>query len=118
MDALTRAGGGVPYIEISDTGSVLVHRELEHHDPVALHTLHMLAWEPEGKRLLRVAFPYWFVRVKMSETFNLGTLTSALARDWEHLDLRVSEQDLERRGPGIVLDNRLPDGKRLLLWTE
>jgi hypothetical protein len=65
-----------------------------------------------------VAFPFWFVRVKMSATFNLGTLTSALARDWGHLDLRVSVQDLEKRGPGIILDHRLPDGKRLLLWSE
>lgn len=118
MEAMTQAGGGAPYLEISDTGAVLVHRELERPRPVALGTLHLLAWEPDGERLLRMALPFWFIRIKMSGTLNLGTLTTALAGDWEHLDLRVSEQDLEKRGPGIILDHRLSDGKRLLVWSE
>ena len=91
---------------------------MERPKPVALCTLHLLAWEPKGSRLLRMSFPFWFVRIKMSETFNLGTLTSALASDWEHLDLKVTEHDLQKRGPGIVLDHQRPDGARILLWTE
>jgi len=68
--------------------------------------------------MVRVGFPYWFVRMKMTDSLNLGTLTSVLARDWEHLDLSVSERDLERRGPGLVLDQQTERGARIVLWTE
>lgn len=117
-EAIREAGGGPPYIEFAVDGSVGVRRDLESDRPVGLESLNLLAWEPEGGRLLRVRFPYWFVRAKMTDSLNIGTLTTALARDWEHLDLKVSEEDLERRGPGLVLDRTLAGGERLLLWTE
>ena len=117
-ETLAESGGGTPYLEISEAGTVHVHRELESEASVSLRALHLLAWEPGGGRLLRIAFPFWFVRLKMSDALNFGTMASVLAHDWKHLDLRVSEDDLERRGPGLVLDHALPDGARILLWTE
>ena len=48
---------------------------------------------------------------------NLGTLISVLSSDWDNLDLRVSVDDLERRGPGLVLDHQGADGARIVLWT-
>lgn len=117
-EAIAEAGGGPAYVEISADGGVVAHRELEGPEPVSLNLLNVLAWNPEKTKLLRVGFPFWFVRLKMSDTLNLGTFVSVLARDWENLDLRVSERDLERLGPGVVLDHRLPDGRRILLWTE
>lgn len=107
-----------PYLEIAPDGTVHVHRELEGSEPVSLDTLHVLAWEPEQERLLSVGFPWWFVRMKMSRAFNLGTLTTAMTHDWGNLDLRVSDEDLERIGPGLVLDHSTADGARILLWTE
>jgi hypothetical protein len=97
---------------------VQVHRELESPSPVPLRTLHLVAWDPGHERLLRIDFPFWFVRLKMSRVLNLGTFTSALAHDWQSLDLKVAEEDLERRGPGLILDITSPDGALLLLWTE
>ena len=117
-EASAAAGGGPPYLVVSETGPVTVRHELEREEPVPLEALSLLAWEPDNRRLLRIRFPYWFVQVKMTDTLNLGTLASVLARDWENLDLRVSERDLERLGPGLVLDHRLEDGTRVLLWTE
>ncbi len=61
---ITVAGGGEPYVEIGGDGTVSVRRELESREPTRLATLHLLTWEPEGGRLLRMAFPYWFVRAK------------------------------------------------------
>jgi len=115
LDAL---GSSPPLIEIAGDGTVRVHREMESPAPAPLRTLHLLAWDPGSSRLLRVAFPFWFVRIKMSSRLDLGTLTTALAGDWGHMDLSVSEEDLRRRGPGLVLDERRGDGARLLLWTD
>lgn len=117
-EARALAGGEIPYLTISRTHQVTVHRQLEGPAPVSLKALHLLAWDPSRGRLLRIHFPYWFVRLKMSKTLNLGTLTSVLARDWQNLDLRVAEEDLQRRGPGLILDVVSPEGARLLLWTE
>ena len=118
VDAMAGMGDEPPYIEIARSGAVTVRRELERPGAAPLETLHLLAWDPERTRLLRIAFPFWFVRVKMNDTINLGTLTTLLAQDWNNIDLRVSEEDLARRGPGLVLDHRLASGARILLWTE
>ncbi|HET9482152.1 MAG TPA: hypothetical protein VFP98_10380 [Candidatus Polarisedimenticolia bacterium] len=117
-EARAASGGGPAYIRIDADGTVHVARELELEEPVDLRTLHLLAWEPARSNLVRIDFPFWFVRVKMTKSVNLGTLTSALAGDWERLDLSVSEEDLQRRGPGLILDHRRPDGSRVLIRTD
>jgi len=117
-DTLSELGGDPPYLEVSPGGEVSVRRGLGKPTRRRLRALHVLAWEPRGGRLVRVEFPFWFVRVKMTRAINLGTLTSALARDWRNLDLRVSAEDLARRGPGLILDETLADGRRILLRTE
>ncbi len=117
-DAIEEAGGGPAYLVISDTGTVSVRRELEGSEPAPLSKLNLLTWQPKEGRLLRVGFPFWFVRAKMTDSLNLGTLTSVLVGDWKNLDLRVSEDDLALRGPGLILDHTSADGTRVLLWTE
>ena len=117
-EARSLAGGGTPYLTVSPSREVRVHRELEGPKPVPLQTLHLVAWDPGHERLLRIDFPFWFVRLKMSRALNLGTFTSALAQDWQSLDLKVAEDDLQRRGPGLILDIASADGALLLLWTE
>jgi hypothetical protein len=122
-EALALAGQDGPraataYLYLDESGQVHVRRELEHETPGDLHTLHLLAWDPHNDKLLRVDFPYWFVRVKMNDTINLGTMTTALSGDWEHLELKVSVGELRRRGAGVVLDHTRRDGMRLLLWSE
>jgi hypothetical protein len=117
-EVLRASSGGPAYVEIGEDGAVRVRRELEREEPVELEAFCLAAWDPKNGKLLRVRFPYWFVRIKSTRTINLGTLISFLARDWEHLDLRVAEEDLEKRGPGLVLDHERADGARILLWAE
>lgn len=117
-EARAQLGDSPAYIELSSDGSTLVHRELEQAQPSELQALHVITLESSSSRLLEIAFPFWFVRLKMSRTMNLGTLASILAHDWKNLDLNVSEDDLERRGPGLVLDHTASSGSRILLWTD
>lgn len=116
--ALAGTPDGPPYLEITPGGEVRVHRELERAEPVELHVLHLLAFEPDRERLTQVDVPFWFVRMKLSQTVGLGTLVAGLLRDWDDLDLGIDEDDLERRGPGRILDHTRPSGPRVVLWTE
>ena len=120
LAAASAAGpqAGIPYVSVDSIGTVHVDRSLESDPPTELRTLHLLAWDPQEDRLVQVAFPFWFVRVKMNDAINLGTMTTALSGDWDHLDLKVSVGELRRRGAGVVLDHTRQDGMRLLLWSE
>ncbi len=115
--AVVEAGGGTPYIEFSADGTALIHHEQEGTGPVDFHTLTLLAWLPEEEKVLRIDYPRWFVWLKTFSSLNLGTMISVVRRDWKHLDLSVSYEDLRRRGPGLLLDHRMANGTRILLWT-
>ena len=114
---LAGPAAGPAFLVISPEGQVSVRRDLEREVPTALRTLAAWTCRTDG-RIVRTDLPMWFVRVKTTDRLNLGTLTSLLARDWNDLDLSVTVEDLERRGPGLVLDHTDADGARLLLWTE
>jgi len=80
--------------------------------------LTLLGWSSSEEKLLRVDYPRWFVRLKTAASFNLGTMISVARGDWGHLDLSVTFDDLRRRGPGLLLDHRIENGSRILLWTS
>ncbi len=107
-----------PYLTIADAGTVGVDRTLEQGSESEVQALWLLAYEPGAGRLVRVRFPFWFVKLKTTNQLNLGTLVSLLSSDWEHLDLAVTQNDLAQRGPGLVLDHTRTDGGRILLWSE
>ena len=108
---------GPAYLVVDDAGDVQVDRSLEA-EAQDLDVLVVLAWDPEEGRLLETRLPWWFVKMKSTRHFNLGTAVTFVAKDWDHLDLSVTEDDLEARGPGLVLDVTREDGARLLLWSE
>jgi hypothetical protein len=122
FDGARRAAGAgaatVAYLEITAAGDVVVHREQELAEPADLDTLHLVAWQPSAQRLVRVDFPFWFVALKLSGPVGLGTMIAGLVQDWENLDLGIDEDDLERRGPALVLDHDRGERGRVLLWTE
>ena len=114
--AVARAGGGPPYVDLADGMSV--KRELERGVSSDLAALHVMSWNPDDRKLRQVAFPFWFVRMKTTDSVNLGTFAAALTGDWENLDIGVTVEDLERLGPALVIDHSQEGGGRIVLWTE
>ena len=76
-----------------------------------LDTLHVLVWDPDEEKLARVALPFWLLRMK-SDPIQI----SAYASGMDDVDLRP--EDIEKYGPGIVLDTTSRDGERVILWTQ
>jgi hypothetical protein len=77
----------------------------------SLSTLHVLAWDPDDEELARVAVPFWLLRLK-SDPIEF----SGYGRLDDGVDLRA--EDIERYGPGIILDTKTPGGGRVLLWAQ
>jgi hypothetical protein len=78
-----------------------------------LETLHVLVWDPEDERLAKIALPFWLLRMK-SDPIEFSGYASGL--DDGGVDLRP--EDIEKYGPGIILDTASPNGERILLWAQ
>jgi hypothetical protein len=78
-----------------------------------LSRLHVLVWNPEEEHLARIALPFWLLRMK-SDPIQFSAYASGL--DEEGVSLRP--EDIEKYGPGIILDTRTRDGERVLLWAQ
>jgi hypothetical protein len=81
--------------------------------PMPLSRLRVLAYRAREARLIRAVVPFWFLKLK-------GPAVQYALRD-TGLDLDqlgVTPADLERYGPGVVLDQSRANGDRLLVWTE
>ena len=113
---LTTLAGQKPLIELaaSGDGEAVVHRELETKQPGSLTTLHLRFWVPDENKLVRVDLPFWLMRLTGNKPLKLHTDH----RSFEEVTLTVTPEEIERRGPGLVLDHKARHGERVLVWTE
>ena len=106
-----RFGGRAPLVEIVNpaTGDVRINRAVH---PEGRHatTLHVVTWEGEDARLLRSEVPVWLMK------FSTLNIASRLGLAPERFRLTV--QDVQDYGPGIVVDYRRPGDKHVLIWTD
>lgn len=76
-------------------------------------SLNLLVYRPGEDRLARTRIPFWFVKLK-GPAFALALRGSSLDLG----ALGVTAGDLERHGPGLVVDVTGKSGDRVLLWLE
>ena len=106
----TRFGSRAPLIEIVDArkGDVRINRLAGTGGPVS--TFHVVNWNAEDGELVRTEAPLWLMR--FSSVNLLSQLGLAPA------SLRLTVQDVERYGPGIVVDYTQPGSARVLVWVD
>jgi hypothetical protein len=112
---LAKHPGRAPLLEFADgtpryTGGVAPAPAAQR---VQLQAINVLVWSPREDELTRVSLPFWLVRLK-SEPIRLSAYASGL--DDEGVSLRP--EDIERFGPGIILDMTSPSRERILVWTH
>ena len=86
---------------------------LENQPRVALNNMHVLAWDPRARRLVRFSIPFWLLRLKETP-IQFGAYASGA----DELGIRLRASDIERYGPGIVVDATLPRRGRALIWVD
>ena len=79
----------------------------------ALKTLHVLAWDDDEGKLVSFALPMWLLRLK-SGPIRL----SAYSQGWTDRGVSFDVEDLEKYGPGLVMDLEEPSQGKALIWVE
>ncbi len=81
------------------------------HTGPRLETLHMLAWDPDEGELARFSLPFWILRMKLTP-FQFDSSDSGL----DEFEIRI--EDIEKFGPGLILDHLTDEGDHVLLWAQ
>jgi hypothetical protein len=112
--------GQQPLIEVRMHDDPVIHRDQIPSTPASgrkLETLRVLAYDDRAGKLVRVAIPFWLLHVLPSR--NLSFLNDqGIDVDIDSDRVRLTIDDLERRGPGLVLAHKDRVGARVLVWTE
>lgn len=109
-----RFPGQRPLIEFQDGDRGTINaNETTTPSSVKLSTLHIIAFDDGEGRLVKVDVPFWLLRLKSGP---IAFSSYASGFDDEKVRLRV--EDIERRGPGIVLDLAHAREGRVLIWAE
>lgn len=107
--------GQKPFIELPGPNSdapPVVHRELETHDTGSISTVHIRVWSPVEKKLARIDLPFWLMRLGGNKPFTVN------AGSMDGVALNVTPEEIDRRGPGLIVLWSSPRGSRLLVWTD
>jgi hypothetical protein len=116
--ALKKFEGQVAFIELPEglgPGTLVVHREQMAREPASLTGLRVLAWGPRDKKLVRLTLPMWLLRLSGRQGVSLSDRDVPLSAN---MNLRVTADELERHGPGLILNFTTTTGERVLVWAE
>ena len=98
---------------LDESGALAPMRPPAGADKVHLSHIKALAYQADKQGLARVTVPFWFYKLK-------GPAIQLALHDTK-INLKklgVSAADLERHGPGMVLDESRTNGDQLMIWTD
>ena len=101
-----------PLLTLDADGAVKVQAATPRQGDTVPETLHVMGWDADEDRILTVRLPFWLLRFADDGRFELD----AARGDPFTIDLTVD--DLERHGPGLIVDHERPGRARVLIWTE
>ena len=114
-EARARFANQKPLIELDHEGEFLrsnLNRDRPSAPPV-LEAIHVMAYDPDDARVVRVSIPFWLVRLQKGES-----VINFNGHDMNLEDLKITVEDLERFGPTLIVDHKSPRGERVLVWSQ
>jgi len=110
-----RFQGQSPLIEIDpeDPRSFRVHRSAEQRSAAPVERIDIFAWTPREGKLVRMTLPIWLLRLSPS--------SRSVSWKWGSIeieDVNLTIEDIERHGPGLLLDFEDRKGNKVLIWSE
>jgi hypothetical protein len=114
-DARARFPGQQPLIKLVDgKPQYVAERASESPSQTTLTTLHVLAFDSKKGEVVNFSLPFWILRMKS------GPLRlSAYQQGWDDRGVSFNVADIEKHGPGIIVD-ATEDRRngRVLIWAE
>jgi hypothetical protein len=114
-EVTARFGGRKPLVELDRHGNFVRSNpnRPSPRDPAPPEQLHVMAFDPEDGRVVRLAIPFWLLRLKTGRgSIDLNGSRMNLE------DLKLSVAELERFGPSLIVDHTSPEGDRVLVWSQ
>jgi hypothetical protein len=113
-----RFAGQRPLLEIRDGEPVLNKERPKPRSGRAqpIEALHIMVWQPDDRKLVRLNLPFWLLRMTKGRPIRLSG--RADGGDTDPVRLNITPQDLERYGPGLVMDHTDARGVRVLVWAQ
>ena len=105
--------GQQPLIEMPLGDEPVMHRSPDK-PPHELHSLHALVYDDRAGKLTHVDIPGWLLRMMSGG----GRIRIANLEVFDDDRDRVTLEDLERHGPGLILDLHRGRASQVLVWTE
>jgi hypothetical protein len=107
-----RFKGQAPLVELRD-GVVARSNPRTSTGGAPLSTLHILAWDAEEEKLASITVPWWILRLKA------GPIRfSSYSAGFDDNGVKLTTEDIERGGPGIILEVTGHRNERALLWVD
>lgn len=104
-----------PLLVIGDDKRPALARGAEtRRNPGTVSALHVLAWDADEGSLATVTVPLWLLAMKPGP-IEFGDYAPT---GWDAERVQLDVKDLERHGPGVVLDVTAPDGQRVLITAQ
>jgi len=111
---VARFEGQTPYVIIRD-GEPVVSEQKGPVSGTPVEAIHILVWNPDDRKLVRLNMPFWLLRMAKGRPIKLSSTPDSHGGP---MRLNMTAEDLERRGPGLILDHKEASGERVLVWAR
>jgi hypothetical protein len=106
-----------PLLEIRD-GEPVLNRQHRGSSAKAqpIEALHIIVWQPDERKLVKLNIPFWLLRMTKGRPIRLSGHGDGGESD--PVRLNITAEDLERYGPGLVMNHKDSGGNRVLVWAQ
>ena len=110
--------GQKPLLEIRDGEPILNKQRKRPSSGKAqpIEALHIMVWQPDERKLVKLNIPFWLLRMTKGQPIRLSGHQDG--GEAGPVRLNITAEDLERYGPGLVMDHKDAGGDRVLVWAQ
>jgi anionic cell wall polymer biosynthesis LytR-Cps2A-Psr (LCP) family protein len=113
-DVRKRFPGQEPLIQlVDDKPQIAEARANEAASQTPLKTMHVMAYDTDEGNMVNFSLPFWLVRMRSGPI-----KISAYQQGWDDRGVSIRIEDIEKHGPGIIVDATRPGEGRVLVWAE
>lgn len=109
-----RFPGQQPLIQLVDgRPQYVAERASQSSSQKSLTTLHVIAFDNDEGKVVTFSLPFWVLRMKSGPI-----RISAYQQGWDDRGVSFRIEDIEKHGPGIIVDGSEHGEGRVLIWAE